>query len=182
DLRGTDDRLIDTAKAGQKHCHDETRRLPDCSDHQAIDDAIRINQPVKAEAFPTPVAQQFVQAHARVEQPFPGATGDDHRERQRVQINGADKSFATNALVEEYRQYYADYQADADEHATEPREIFAGYPPAVVIEQTLVLSQSGPLVGRQKGRGGERQYERPQDIAVEAHQNDEHAWRQHQFG
>jgi len=182
DLRGTDDRLVDTAQAGEEHRHDETRGLPHGRDHQAVDHPVRVDQPVETEAFPAPVPQEFVQAHAGVEQPFPGSTGDDHRERHRVQVNGADKTFATDFLVEENRQHHANHQGDTDEHPAEQCQVLARHPPAVVVEQPLVLSKARPVVARQERGRGERQYKRPQDVAVEAHQHDEHAWRQHQFG
>ncbi|MNE33811.1 hypothetical protein D3C80_1275020 [compost metagenome] len=181
-LRSADDRRVDATQAGKEHGHDEARSLPHGRDHQAIHHPVGIDQPVQAKALPAPVTQQLVQAHAGVEQPLPGGTGDDHRQRHGVQVNGADEALATDALVQQHRQQHTDGQADGDEQAAEQKQVLARHPPAVVVEQTGVLRKARPLVGGQKGRGGEGQHEGPEDVAVEAHQDDEHAGCQHQLG
>ncbi|MNN45832.1 hypothetical protein D3C81_1601840 [compost metagenome] len=182
DLRGTDDRLIDAAQTGEEHRHDKPGGLPHGSDHQAVDDAILIHQPVETKAFPAPVTQHLVQAQARVEQPFPRGTGDDHRQRHRVQVDGADEAFLANALVQQHREEHAQHQADADEHAAEHREVLARDPPAVVVHQAHVLLQADPLVARHEAGVGEGQNERPDDVTVEANQHDQHARREYQLG
>jgi len=182
DLRGAHDRLVDPAQPGEKQRHDETGGLPYRGDHQAVDDPIRVHQPVEAKAFPAPVAQQLVQAQARVEQPFPGRPGDDHRQGHGVQVDGADEAFAADTLVEQHSQQHADRQADGDEQPAEYQQVLAGHPPAVVFPQPQVLLEPDPLVARHEARVGERQDEGPEDVAIEADQHDQHARCEHQLG
>ncbi|MNF85963.1 hypothetical protein D3C84_683830 [compost metagenome] len=181
-LGGADDRLVHPAQAGEEQRHDEARRLPHGGDHQAVDDPVRVHQPVQAKALPAPVAQQLVQAQAGVEQPLPGGAGDDHRQRHGVEVDGADEALAADALVQQHRQQHAEHQADADEQPAVDQQVVAGHPPAVVVQQALVLLQPHPLVAGHEARVGEGQQEGPEDVAVETDQHDQHARRQHQLG
>ncbi len=181
-LGSADDRLIDAAQTGQEQRHDEARGLPYGSDHQAVDDPVRIDQPVEAKAFPAPVTQQLVQTQAGIEQPLPGGTGDDHRQCHGVQVDGADQPLAADALVQQHGEHDTDDQADGDEQAAEHQQVLAGHPPAVVVPQALVLLQTDPLVAGHEARVGERQQEGPADVGVEADQHDQHARRQDQLG
>jgi len=155
---------------------------PEACHTAAITRQIRVHQPVEAKAFPAPVAQQLVQAQARVEQPFPGRPGDDHRQGHGVQVDGADEAFAADTLVEQHSQQHADRQADGDEQPAEYQQVLAGHPPAVVFPQPQVLLEPDPLVARHEARVGERQDEGPEDVAIEADQHDQHARCEHQPG
>ncbi len=168
-------------RPARKQRHDEAGGLPHGGDHQAVDDPLRVHQPVEAETFPAPVAEQLVQAQARIEQPLPGGAGDDHRQRHGIQVEGADEAFAADALVQQHCEEHSEHQADGDERAAEEQQVLARHPPAVVVPQALVLAEPGPLVAGHEARVGEGQQQRPANVAIHAEQHHDHAWRQHQL-
>ena len=83
DLRGLDDLVVDAAKAGEEHRHDEARGLPDGGDHDGVDRHLAFLDPAEGEALAAPGLHDVLEPDAGIEEPFPRDAGDDEGQRHR---------------------------------------------------------------------------------------------------
>ncbi|MNT11171.1 hypothetical protein D3C72_1460380 [compost metagenome] len=123
--------------------------------------------------------QHLLQAEAGVQYPFPGQAGDDEGQRHRIQVDGAQRAFGADFLVQQDGQEQADGDAATDEQDTEDAEVLERGPPALVVEQLDVLHQAGELVVRHQPRFGQRQPTGQKDKTIDEYQAGDERGAQH---
>ena len=182
DLGRLDDLVVDAAQAGEKHRHDEARRLPDGGNDDGVDRELAFLDPAEGEALPAPVLHDVLKADARVEEPFPGDAGDDEGQRHGIEIDRAQEAFAADLLVEQDGEAEAEQAADDDVERGEDRQVLQRRDPVGMVEQPHVVAEADPgrQVRHQLG-AGEGQDAGEDDEAVDEQQDEREARRKHEL-
>ena len=175
-----DDLAVDAAKTGQEHRHHEAGRLPHPGDHDGVDRHIGVDEPVEGEARPAPVMHQLLQAEAGIENPLPGGSRDDERNRHGIQIDRAQNAFGADLLVEQNGEQQSEGCRDADIECREYREILDCDIPAGAGPQAGILLETDILVAGQHPGGAQRQIAGPDHEAIDEDHSDQESRRQYE--
>src|SRR5262249_42352391 len=142
----------------------EARGLPDAGEDRGIDREPRIRDPVEGESGEAEIADELLDADGGVQQPAPRGARDDEGERQRIEIDRAQRPFDADALVQQNRQQNAQDETDDDEADSEEGKVDDRHMPALLAPEPDIVDEAGPGEDRQhlragKGDVGERREE-----------------------
>ena len=161
DLRRLDQIRIHRTQTGQEQGHDKAGRLPDAGDYHRVDRHLALDQPVELETRPAQLTNHALDSGRRAEQPAPDRARHHERDRQRIEIDGAPKSFGANALINQDRQRQPDGHGADHVKRAEQEEIVIGDAPAPAAPQFRVMMETDQGIIGHQGRVRERDPDRP---------------------
>ncbi|MCY1238321.1 hypothetical protein D9M72_510510 [compost metagenome] len=112
---------------------------------------------------------------ARIEEPLPGRSRHDERERHRIEVDRPQETFGPDLLVEQDCQPETEHGADGDIERGEDRQVAHRPPPVRQRPQFRVIAEPDEIVGRQHLAVRHRQEAGIGNEAIDKDQDDKEA-------